>query len=302
MKIGSKEHKELFCQSFMTSYLEYEPEKLPWPDLDDADLERLRGIPFWEEALSTEREAGIMVSAFAETVSDPTIRAAITLQGKEEARHARLLEFLIDHYNIQISERPVPKLPQNIEQAFIDFGFGECLDSFFAFGMFGLARQARYFPESLFTIFEPILDEEARHIVFFINWVTYLQIQQGRGAGGWRATHALWHYGRAIHHLIQAFGSAADASGEGFTVTGASTFMNDLTPELFLSMTLQENARRMSAFDRRLLQPKLLPRLSAIALRILRILPQRQPSAKISVLEPQQRYFCLQQAILDFGF
>jgi hypothetical protein len=61
--------------------------------------------------------------------------------------------------------------------------------------------------------------------------------------------------------LIQAFSNAADASGEGFTVTGASTFMNDLTPELFLLMTLQENARRMSAFDRRLLQPKLLPRL-----------------------------------------
>jgi hypothetical protein len=138
MKIGSKEHKQLFCQSFMTSYLEYEPEKLPWSDLDDADLERLRGITFWEEALITEREAGMMVSAFAETVSDPTIRAAIALQGKEEARHARLLEFLIDHYNIQISERPVPKLPQNIEQALIDFGFGECLDSFFASGCLGL--------------------------------------------------------------------------------------------------------------------------------------------------------------------
>lgn len=289
MKIGSEEHKELFCQSFMTSYREYEPKQLPWPHLDSSDLARLRSIPFWEEALSTEREAGMMVSAFAKTVSDPTIRAAIALQGKEEARHARLLEFLIDRYDIQISERPEPQVPQNIERAFIDFGFGECLDSFFAFGMFGLARQARYFPEPLFTIFEPILDEEARHIVFFVNWVTYMQIQQGRGAGVLRAAHALWHYSAALRHLVQAFGSAADGSGEGFTATGASTFMDDLTPELFLSMTLQENARRMSAFDRRLLQPKLLPRVSAIALRTLKLLPQRQASAKIGIPEPQQR-------------
>ena len=40
MKIGSETHKELFCQSFMESYLEYEPEPLPWPHVDDKTLER----------------------------------------------------------------------------------------------------------------------------------------------------------------------------------------------------------------------------------------------------------------------
>lgn len=287
MKIGSEAHKELFCRSFMESHLNYEPERLPWPQLDGIALERLRGIPFWEEALNTEREAGVMVSAFAETLSDPVIQEAIALQGIEETRHARLLEFLINHYDIKISERPAPEVPSNIETAFIDFGFGECLDSFFAFGLFDVARQSAYFPESLFTIFDPILHEEARHIVFFVNWVTYLQISQGRGAGIIRAGHALWHYGRALHHLIQAFGSSADGSGEGFTATGASNFTADLTPEMFFSTCLQENTRRMSVFDERLLQPKLMPRLTTIARNTLRLLPRRQPSARnqISVSE-----------------
>ncbi|MBW4518284.1 MAG: ferritin-like domain-containing protein [Scytolyngbya sp. HA4215-MV1] len=275
MKIGSEAHKELFCRNFMDSYQDYEPEQLAWPQLDTVTLARLRNIPFWEEALSTEREAGVMVSAFADTVGDPIIRDAIALQGREENRHGRLLEFLIRHYDIPIVERPVPPAPSQIEQSFIDFGFGECLDSFFAFGLFGLARQAGYFPESLFTIFEPLLDEEARHIVFFINWVTYRQVQQGRGVNLLRGSHALWHYGRAILHLLKAFGSAGDGSGEGFTATGAKTFIDDLTVEKFLSMTLQENARRMSVFDERLLQPMLLPRLSTIALRTLKLLPQR---------------------------
>lgn len=287
MKIGSEAHKELFCRSFMESHLKYEPEQLPWPQLDGAALERLRAIPFWEEALNTEREAGVMVSAFAETVSDPVIREAIALQGREETRHGRLLEFLIHHYDIKISERPAPQVPSNIETAFIDFGFGECLDSFFAFGLFGIARQSGYFPEQLFAMFEPILDEEARHIVFFVNWVTYLQISQGRGAGVFRATHALWHYGRALHHLIKAFGSSADGGGEGFTATGASTFAADLTPEKFFSTCLEENVRRMSVFDERLLQPQLMPRLTSIARSTLRLLPRRQPStrAQISVSE-----------------
>jgi hypothetical protein len=281
MKIGSEAHKELFCQEFINSYRAYEPEKLPWPQLDSETLERLRRIPFWQEALSTEREAGVMVSTFAKTVSDPLIREAIALQGREETRHGRLLKFLIDHYGIQLPEQPDPQVPANVEQAFIDFGFGECLDSFFAFGLFGLARQAGYFPESLFTIFDPILDEEARHIVFFVNWVSYLQIQQGRGFSPLRGIHAGWHYSRALLHLIQAFGSAGDGTGEGFTATGAKTFIDDLTPEQFLATTLEENAKRMSLYDPRLLQPKLMPRLSAIALGALRLIPRRSTPSEV---------------------
>ncbi len=60
MKLGSEQHKELFCRSFIESHLDYEPEQLPWPELDSVALERLRGIPFWKEALITEREAGLM--------------------------------------------------------------------------------------------------------------------------------------------------------------------------------------------------------------------------------------------------
>ena len=278
MKLGSEQHKELFCRSFIESYLDYEPEKLPWPELDSVALERLRGIPFWKEALITEREAGLMVGAFAETVNDSLLREAIALQGREEARHARLIEFLIDHYDIQISEPPELEVPKNIETAFIDFGFAECLDSFFAFGMFGIARQSNYMPEALFAIFEPILDEEARHIVFFINWVTYLQIDRGWGFSGFRAVNALWHYGRAIQKLMEAFGNSEDKEGKPFTASEASHFMDNLTPELFFSTCLQENARRMSVFDKRLLQPQLMPRLSQIALGCLKLLPRRQPT------------------------
>lgn len=287
MKIGSDAHKALFCQSFMDSYQDYEPEKLPWPTLDEAALARLRGIPFWREALRVERQAGVMVSAFAETVSDPMIREAIALQAKEETRHGRLLEFLIKHYDVKLAEPPAPTVPDNIEREFIDFGFGECLDSYFAFGMFDLARQTNYFPKALFTIFDPILNEEARHIVFFTNWISYMQVQQGRGILPLRGTYAGWHYGRAILHLAQVFSNSGDGSGEVFTATGAGTFTDNLTLERVLAVCVQENTKRMSQFDDRLLQPRLLPRLSSIALRTLRLLPKRQPAvnAEISVSE-----------------
>lgn len=282
MRLGSEPHKQLFCRRFIESHLHYEPETLPWPDLDSVALERIRGIPFWREALATEREAGVMVSAFAETVQDPMIREAIALQGIEEHRHGRLLEFLIRHYDIPIVEPSPVILPENLDTAFLDFGYGECLDSFFAFGMFGIARQARYMPDALFAIFDPILHEEARHIVFFINWATYEQIKQGHSAPI-RGLNALWHYGRSIRNLIQAFsGGDNNQESQPFTASEAAHFMDDLTPEFFLSVALRENAQRMGAFDPQLLRPRLSERLSGIALRMLTLLPRRHsPAADI---------------------
>lgn len=274
MQLGSEAHKELFCRSFMETHLDYEPEKLPFPELDPEHLDRLRAIPFWGKALSIERSAGFMVSAFAETIDDPMIKAAIALQGREETRHGRLIEHLIRFYDLEVPDCPAFTPPENLRKKFIHFGFEECLDSFFAFGMFGLAKQANYIHESLFTIFEPILDEEARHIVFFVNWVTYLQIQEGRGLNLIRSTHSMWNYSQALMRVIKTFGKTGNQSS--FTATGAKTFVSDLTAEQFFEVCLQENDRRMSQFDDRLLQPMLLPRLSTIALKTLQIRPRRR--------------------------
>ncbi len=270
MKLGSEAHKELFCRSFLDSHLTYDPATLPWPQLDSVALERLRAIPFWGEALRTERRAGHMVTAFAATIQDPLIREAIALQGQEETRHGKLIEFLIRHYDIEVAE-PEVDLPEDVAAAFTDFGFSECLDSYLAFGMFGLAHQAAFFPEALFEIFNPILDEEARHIVFFVNWFTYEQAQQGRRLAVLRWPITLWYYGRALFDLLGIVRRSEEGSGEGFTATGATSFVDDLTLDGFLAATLQENAQRMRGYDPRLLQPRFMPSLVTIALRLVRL-------------------------------
>ena len=152
--------------------------------------------------------------------------------------------------------------------------------------MFEISRQANYLHQALFDIFNHILDEEARHIMFFINWVTYSQIDQGANPTWLRGVNALWHYGRALQDKIQAFTGSMDDQQEGFTATRATNFMDDLTPELFLSACLQENARRMSTFDKQLLQPRLIPRLATIALRLVRITSRRQSDPTTQFSKP----------------
>jgi hypothetical protein len=209
------------------------------------------------------------------------LREAIALQGKEESRHARLIQFLINHYDIKIQEPDPVALDDNIEAEFTTFGFEECLDSFFAFGLYEIAHQAHYLPEAIFQIFNPILDEEARHIAFFVNWFTYLQIQKGRGFAPLRGISTLWHYGSALGGLVKTFGGVSDREEQGFTITGAGTFMDNLTPQQVLTVCLQENEKRLQVFDAQLLQPRLFPRLSQLALTFLRLLPQRSASRSI---------------------
>ena len=287
MKIGSEAHKELFCHDFIESHKKYEPEQLLWPDLDSTELQRLRSIPFWEEALNTELRAGAKVNAYATTIADPLLREAIDLQGIEEARHGRLFRFMIEHYGIEISGEPPVELPDNIEQAFIDFGYGECVDAFLGFGLFKIARQSNFLPEPMFNIFDLLMHEELRHIVFFVNWVAYLQASRGRGAKLFRAVNSLWYYGRAAQRLLGTVSDSANSRGKDFSATEASVFMDGFSFEMLLTDCLQENARRMSCFDQRLLQPKLLPALAQVALSGFKLLPKHRsrPEAKNSISE-----------------
>jgi hypothetical protein len=246
MIIGSDEHKELFCRSFVDSHLAYEPADLPWPDLDEQSLAFLHAVPVWRSALEVEVNAGAMLDAFAATQNDGLVREALQLQGYEEARHGRMLRALFDRYGIE-----VPALRPSItssKAAFVSFGYDECLDSFFGFGIFRIAREANVVAESLINLFARILIEEARHIVFFVNWVAYDRARRGVGAPILQALPTAWGYAQALFKTIRR-GRSANADERG-----------------------------MEAFDPRLLRPRVVPMLVRCALRIL---PRRARTSAI---------------------
>ncbi|MFY9663342.1 MAG: hypothetical protein WAK19_02725, partial [Candidatus Cybelea sp.] len=177
VQIGSNEHKELFCRSFIESHRPYDPREWPWPQLDDVSLARLRAIPIWTLALEIELGAGTMLTGFAKTERDPLVRKALELQGYEEDRHGRILQCLIERYGLSVTPN-VPK-QEPVRRAFLDFGYDECVDSFAGFGIFRLARAARILPETLTSLFSQVLLEEARHIVFFVNWIAWDRFRRG---------------------------------------------------------------------------------------------------------------------------
>jgi hypothetical protein len=267
MKLGSEQHKRRFCESFIATHNSYDPELLPWPALDETALGRLRAIPFWSEVLYTERRAGAIVEAFGATIEDPLVRRAVALQGFEEKRHARLLELMIRRYGIAAEELPLEALRPDFYRAFADFGYGECLDAFVGFGVFELARRAGYLPPTMFAIFDLLLHEENRHIVFFVNWMAWEQTRRGRGMAPLRAMVALRYYLAAILRLLQTVrrGKAANG-GRDFSATEASIFIDGFSLPALIEVCCAEHRRRMEVFDPDLLRPHFLPRLAAAAL------------------------------------
>jgi hypothetical protein len=172
----------------------------------------------------------------------------------------------------------VPDLPPT-RHSFVDFGYNECVDSFAGFGIFKLAREARILPDSLTSLFVRLLVEEARHIVFFVNWVSWDRYQRGLRGPIMQAVPALANYGSAVWRRVKdgaGMSSGPDASGHENTIDLFGDVLNDLTPAKFVRACVEENDRYMSAFDPRLLRPRVIPTLAKIALAILEAIERIQ--------------------------
>src|SRR4029077_5031563 len=132
-------------------------------------------------------------------------------------------------------------------------------------GVFKIARQSGFLPESMFQIFDRLMYEETRHIVFFVNWMAYRQVQRKRGRIWWRAAASLRFYYRALKRLVGTARRGAQLNdGKEFSATQASMFLDGFTFRRFLEDCYGENARRMSVVDERLVRPSFLAGLAHI--------------------------------------
>jgi len=261
--VGSERHKNLFCRMLLETFDPYKPEVLDWPVLEGDALRRVTSLPFWSIAVETEDRASAHIGAMAKTVADPLVREALELMAFEESRHRRVLNALLDRYQIEIPVQPPYVPPPRTEWNFMSTGYGECLDSFFAFGLFELGRQSGYFPIELVETFEPVIREESRHIVFFVNWAAYTQANLSLPGKAGFATKRLLHL--AINGMSRMGLAAGDE--EDFATAGRDAVGVDISPRGFMDLCLSENERRMSHLDPRLLRPTLMPRLAKLARR-----------------------------------
>jgi hypothetical protein len=271
VNLGSDAHKVLFCRTLLDTFDPYKPAVIDWPKLDAETRDRLVSLPIWDIAVQTEGRARLNVASYAAITPDPLLRKAIELNAFEEGRHKLVLSNLVAAYGVTLAPEPEYVVQGNPEWAFMVTGYSECIDSFFAFGLFETAKRSGFFPAPLVDTFEPVIQEEARHILFFVNWAAWHR----RTMPFWRRPFfelkvlAVW-----LFLIWERIGIARDMGNgvqdNNFTVTGAKSVGSDIKVGELIDICLAENNRRMSFYDRRLLRPTFVPALARLARRFIR--------------------------------
>ena len=275
LRPGSEAHKRAMCRLFHETFNPYKPAVIDWPKLGPEERERLIALPIWDIAVQTEGKARLRMLAYADSLSDKELREAIGLNGWEEGRHKEVLSHLVRAYGIVLAPEPEYVPPKDPEWAYLVTGFSECVDSFFAFGLFELAKRSGFFPMELVETFEPVMQEECRHILLFANWLAWHR----RNLPWWRRpwfearVWAVWVF-LAWERVGIARGM--DDKGQGaaqdnnFTVTGSrSVSATDISPAELMAVCLSENDRRFAGYDARLLRPTTAPAVARVARRVL---------------------------------
>jgi len=271
IRIGSDAHKTLFCRTLLDTFDPYKPAVIDWPELDAQARARLVSLPIWDIAVQTEGRARLNVASYAAVTSDPLLRKAVELNAFEEGRHKHVLSNLVAAYGIALAPEPHYVVQGDPEWAFMVTGYSECIDSFFAFGLFESAKRSGFFPQALVDTFEPVIQEEARHILFFVNWAAWHR----RTMPLWRRPFfelkvlAVW-----LFLIWERIGIARDVGGgvqdNNFTMSGAKSLGDDIDVARLIDFCLAENSRRMSSYDRRLLRPFAVPALARWVRRFMR--------------------------------
>ncbi|HTT00482.1 MAG TPA: hypothetical protein VMG11_00220 [Steroidobacteraceae bacterium] len=276
IRLGSGAHKTLFCRTLLDTFNPYKPAVIDWPALETQARERLVSLPIWDIAVQTEGRARLNVATYAADIADPLLRRAIELNAFEEGRHKHVLSNLVQAYGIALAPEPQYAVPRDPEWAFMVTGYSECIDSFFAFGLFESAKRSGFFPAALVDTFEPVIQEEGRHILFFVNWAAWHR----RTMPLWRRPYfelkvlAVW-----LFLIWERIGIARDVGNgvqdNNFTVTGAKSVGADIDVGELIAMCLAENERRLGAYDARLRRPWAVPAMARLALRLMRLRPKR---------------------------
>jgi len=276
--VGSEAHKAAFCRMLLDTHNPYKPSIIDWPALDDAARERLVNLPIWDIAVQTEGKARLRVLSYARRIDDRLLQQAVELDGFEEGRHKEVLSNLVQAYGIRLLPEPEYRPPRDPEWAFMVTGYSECIDSFFAFGLFALAKRSGFFPAALVDTFEPVMQEEGRHILFFVNWVAWHK----RKLPLWRRAFfmakvvavwlfLIWERIGIVRGVRGDSGSTATRQDNNFTLTGGKAVgAVDLSVAGLIDVCLEENDRRLAGYDPRLVRPNFIPRLMRFVRRFMR--------------------------------
>lgn len=251
-RYGTDDHKQAFCAVLLNDIDPNLPTTQPWPTLSPEILKRFADLPFWEDAVEREGNTTCRMQALADRMTDPLAKKAMAQGAFDAGRLKVILRTMLRFYGIAIPKEKSYGETGNLEGLFLHTGYGECFDGFFLFGLFKLAKDSRAFPPELLDLFEPILQEQVRHILFFVNWLDYMEVNKGLIKGTWLRLRGYWFLMSAAYRREMLFKKLG------------------LSSRVLIEASLIEHNRRLAPFNPALSRPKIVPFFARIVLSFLK--------------------------------
>ncbi len=198
------------------------PPIIDWPTLDARrERRRLVSLPIWDIAVQTEGKAQLRVLAMPQMSPTRCCGEAIELNGFEEARHKEVLSNLVAAYGIALGARARLCRAARRRMGVHGHRLQRMHRQLLCLRPLRSWRGARATSRrSSSTTFEPVMQEEGRHILFFVNWAAWHR----RNLPWWRKPSFAARVRRGLG--VPDLGAGADSARrrrrqDNFTMTGA---------------------------------------------------------------------------------
>lgn len=248
LRVGSASHLHETCRMFRETFNPCRPAVIRWPKLSPEMLQRLTSLPIWNIAVHTEGRARLRFASYAATLKTSEGRDAVMLNAREENRHKEVLANLVKAYGIALGPEPDYRVPRDPEWMYLVTGYSECIDSFFAFGLFELACRSGFFPAELVETFEPVMQEDVATSCCLPAW--------------WPGNGRPYRGGDASPSSAASRQLGSPSPGNGWSWRAQAVTPVEIGVRDLMALCLQENDRRFAVYDARLVRPRTVPTLA----------------------------------------
>ncbi len=127
-------------------------------------------------------------------------------------------------------------------------------------------------------MFEPVVQEEGRHILFFVTWIAYCRARQTlpqrvvhTGRCALAMTLQVWTRVKTAVAAVRGGDGGPDNDEDDDFMLGVKDSLEVVSsPRQFLQVCLRENDRRLAPYDPRLLRPTFVPKIARALSKVLK--------------------------------
>lgn len=169
-QVGSYQHKKIFCQLLTESS---DSTSLNVPPLDALTQKRLGELQIWPVLYGQLQRSHAVAQLFSQSVKGTLLQEAIAHLAQDKKAIAQAIRTLCQENQLSDSGFNDAEISTAGDSDFKAISHQDNMGLFWLSGLYELAIQEQYLQADVLNLFDQLLTIQARHSLFFINWLAF---------------------------------------------------------------------------------------------------------------------------------